>query len=144
WFPKGALRVDARSMHITGGLLLGAILLIRIIWRLTRGRRLPLADGPVLNAIAKATHWGLYGLLAAMVLVGMALAWTRGDSFFNLFTLPAFDPGNYALADQVQDVHATIGWMIIAVAGLHASAALVHRYFWRDSVLGRMLAGSRR
>ena len=144
WFPKGALRIDARSMHITGGLLLAAILLARIVWRATAGRRLPLADGPVLSIVAKAIHWGLYLLLAAMVLVGMALAWTRGDTIFNLFTLPAFDPGNHALADQVQDVHATIGWIIIAVAGLHAAAALFHRYVWHDAVLGRMLAGSRR
>ena len=94
--------------------------------------------------IAKATHWGLYALLVAMLLVGMALAWTRGDSLFNLFTIPAFDPGNHALPHQVQEVHATIGWIIVAVAGLHASAALFHRYVWRDGVLDRMLLGSRR
>jgi cytochrome b561 len=89
--------------------------------------------------IAKAVHWGLYVLLASMVVVGMALTWTRGDSIFNLFTLPAFDPGNRALADQVQEVHAAIGWIIVAIAGLHAAAALFHRYVRRDGVLGRML-----
>ncbi len=141
WFPKGALRIDARSMHITGGVILAAIILGRILWRLSNGRRLPLADKGFLNVIAKATHWGLYALIVAMVLVGMALAWTRGDSIFNLFTIPAFDPGNHALADQVQGVHATIGWIIVTVAGLHASAALFHRYVWRDDVLDRMLPG---
>lgn len=144
WFPKGALRVDARSLHISGGVLLTAILLSRIIWRLTAGRRLPLADGRGLSVVAKATHWGLYALLAAMVLVGMTLAWTRGDSIFNLFTLPQFDPGNHALADQVQQVHATIGWIIVGVAGLHAVAALFHRLIWRDGVLARMLPGGGR
>jgi len=139
WFPKGALRVDARSMHITFGLLLAMLLAARVIWRLTQGRRLPLADKGMLNVVAKATHWGLYALLAAMLLVGMALAWTRGDSIFNLFTIPAYDPGNRPLADQVQDIHATIGWLILALAGLHASAALVHRYLWHDAVLSRML-----
>jgi len=57
-FPGGPLRVDARSVHITVGVL-----------------------------------------LVAMVLVGMFLAWTRGDSIFNLVSIPAFDPGNRALAD---------------------------------------------
>ncbi len=111
--------------------------------RLTAGRRLPRADGPVLSVIAKATHWGLYALITAMVLVGMALAWTRGDSIFNTFSIPAFDPGNRALVDQVQQVHATIGWIIVAVAGLHAAAGLFHRYIWHDGVLGRMLPTSR-
>jgi len=91
------------------------------------------------TAFLVVTQWGLYALLVAMVLVGMFLAWTRGDSIFNLFSIPAFDPGNRALADQVQEVHATIAWLILALAGLHASATLVHRCLWHDGVLGRML-----
>ena len=93
----------------------------------------------MLSVIAKATHWSLYALLAAMLVAGLALAWTRGDNLFNLFSIPKFDPGNKALPDQVRDVHAFIGWIIVAVAGLHASAALFHRYVMRDGVLGRML-----
>jgi cytochrome b561 len=139
WFPRGAPRVDARSVHITCGVLLAIILLARIVWRLTQGRRLPPADNGPLNVIAKATHWGLYLLIAAMVMVGITLTWTRGDNIFNLFTLPAYEPGNKTLPDQVQDVHATIGWIIVAVAGLHAAAALFHRYVLRDAVLNRMM-----
>ncbi len=138
WFPRGPLRVDARSVHITMGALLGVVLLARIIWRLTGGRRLPLADRGGLAVVAKLTHWGLYALIAAMIAVGVALAWVRGDSLFNLVKITAFDPGNAALEDQVQDLHATIGWVILAVAGLHAAAALVHRYLWDDGVLSRM------
>jgi cytochrome b561 len=139
WFPRGPMRVDARSVHITFGVLLALILVARIIWRLTGGRRLPPVDQGVLNFVAKATHWALYALLAAMVSVGMLLAWARGDSIFNLFSLPAYDAGNPTFSHQMQDVHATIGWIILALAGLHAGAALVHRYVWQDGVLGRML-----
>jgi cytochrome b561 len=139
WFPRGPLRVDARSVHITFGLLLAALVAARVIWRLTRGRRLPLADAGALNVVAKGTHWGLYALLAAMLLAGMFLTWTRGDSIFNLFSIPAYDPADKALPHQVQEVHATIGWLILGLAGLHATAALVHRYLWHDGVLARML-----
>ena len=142
WFPRGPLRVDARSVHIMFGLLLAALVAARVLWRLTRGRRLPLADKGALNLVAKGTHWGLYTLLAAMLLVGMFLTWTRGDSIFNLFTIPAYDPADKALPDQVLEVHATIGWLILALAGLHAGAALVHRYLWHDGVLARMLPRS--
>lgn len=142
WFPNGPLRVDARSVHIAFGVLLAVLLLGRLVWRMSRGRRLPPADGGILGVIARATHWGLYGLLAAMVLVGLALTWARGDSLFNLFSIPAYDPGNRALAGQIQDLHAMIGWMILALAGLHAAAVLVHRYIWRDGVLARMLPPS--
>lgn len=141
WFPRGPLRVDARSLHIVFGVLLAAVLAGRIFWRLTRGRRLPLADKGALNILAKGTHWGLYALLASMVLVGMFLAWTRGDSIFNLFSIPAYEPGNKELPDTVQGIHATIGWLILGLAGFHAAAALVHRYLWHDGVLARMLPG---
>jgi cytochrome b561 len=141
WFPRGPLRVDARSVHITFGMLLAAVLVGRLIWRLTGGRRLPLADRGTLNIVAKGTHWGLYAMLVAMVLVGVFLTWTRGDSIFNLFNIPAYDPGNKGLSDQVQEIHVTIGWLILGLAGLHAGAALVHHYLWHDSVLNRMLPG---
>ena len=122
-----------------GGLLLAALLVGRLFWRVTGGRRLPLADAGALNVVAKGTHWVLYALLVAMVLAGMFLTWTRGDSLFNLFSIPAYDPGNRALPHEVQDVHGTIGWIILALAGVHAAAALVHRYLWHDGVLARML-----
>jgi cytochrome b561 len=137
-FPRGPLRVDARSVHITVGVLLAALLLGRVSWRVTGGRRLPLADKGALNIVAKGTHWGLYALLAGMVLAGLFLTWTRGDSIFNLFSIPAYNPADKELP-QVQEVHATIGLLILALVGLHAAAALVHRYLWHDGVLGRML-----
>ena len=141
WFPRGPLRVDARSVHITMGVLLAVLLVARIVWRLTGGRRLPLADRGALNVVAKGTHWVLYGLLVAMVTVGIALTWARGDSLFNIVTIPSFAPGNKALRDQLFGLHDTIGWIILGLAGVHAAAALVHRYLWRDGVLGRMLPG---
>ena len=140
-FPRGPLRVDARSVHITLGVLLAVILAVRLLWRVTDGRRLPLADSGALAVVSKATHWGLYALLLAMVVAGVFLTWTRGDNLFNVFSIPAYEPGNRALAHQVQEVHGAIGWAIVALAGLHASAALFHRYFWHDGVLGRMLPG---
>ena len=139
-FPRGPLRVDARSVHITLGLVIAALVAVRMIWRATGGRRLPLADGnAALNVLAKGTHWVLYGLLVSMVLVGMLLAWTRGDSIFNLFSIPSYAPGNQALVHQIEGIHGTIGWLIIGLAGFHASAALLHRFLWHDGTLARML-----
>ena len=137
WFPRGPLRVDARSVHIVMGALLALILVARVAWRLTRGRRLPPADRGARNLAAKATHWVLYTLLAAMTVAGLALTWQRADSLFNMVRIPG--PGNRDLAEQILQVHAAIGYLILALAGLHAAAALMHRYLWHDAVLARML-----
>ena len=138
WFPRGPLRTDARSVHIVLGLAFGALLVGRIIWRATSGRRLPAADQGALHVVAKATHWGLYALLAAMLAVGLVLEWARGDSIFGLFSIPALRPGDTALPHTLQDIHGLIAWAIIGLAGLHAGGALVHRYLWHDGVLARM------
>jgi cytochrome b561 len=66
----------------------------------------------------------------------------RGDSYFGLFTVPAFDPGNKALRENVEDLHGTIATIILVLAGLHASAGLLHYYLWHDGVLRRMLPGA--
>ena len=141
WFPRGPLRVDARSVHIAVGALLAALLVGRILWRLTGGRRLPPPDRGVLNLVAKGTHAALYALLAAMVLLGLFLAWARGDNLFNFVAIPRFDPANQSLPHQLQEWHGIVGYLILGLAGAHAAAALVHRFLWRDGVLGRMLPG---
>ena len=138
-FPPGPLRADARSLHILLGLLLGGIGAIRLVWRLSFGIPLPPSDGGALGFAAKIVHHGLYALLAAMVFVGMLLLWATGDSVFNHFSMPTNDPANAALMGQLQTVHAVIGWIILAVVGLHIVGVLLHRYVWHDGVLGRML-----
>ena len=90
---------------------------------------------------ARAVHFGLLGLVAAAVMVGVALAWARGDSLFNLVRIPALDPGNRALVDQIQEIHEAIGWAILVVIGLHAAAALYHQYGLRDGLIERMKLG---
>src|SRR5665213_3251129 len=66
-----------RSVHITTGALLATLLIGRIIWRLTKGRRLPRDEG-ALGVLAKATHFSLYALLVAQISVGMTLAGVAG------------------------------------------------------------------
>jgi cytochrome b561 len=139
WLSEGPLRADARSMHILLGMLLGIAVGIRFVWRLSFGRFLPPADAGVLAIAAKIAHRGFYVLLGAMVLVGMMLLSVTGDSFFNHLSMTVNDPADRTLADQLQQVHAIIGWIILALVGLHIVAVLFHRYFLHDRLLDRML-----
>ena len=137
--PNGPLRIDYRSVHITCGVLLGLVLVARLGWRLTRRDSLPPIDHGVLLVIARATHWLLYALMFVTVGLGVAYLWVRGDLIFNLFKVPAFDPGNRALVRQVGDWHALAANTLLIVAGLHAAAALLHHFVLRDATLRRML-----
>src|SRR5690348_13761373 len=120
-FPNGPLRVDYRSVHIACGLALGVVLVARLAWRLTRRWSLPPIDHGVLLFIARGTHWLLYALLITAVGLGIVYLWVRGDSIFNLFRIPAYDPVNRrALSHQVGDWHALAANAILIAAGLHA------------------------
>lgn len=102
-FPKGKARVFARSAHISIGALLGGVLLYRIWWRITAGERLPAARAGSLNALAKSMYMALYVCMLATVSLGLANAWVRGDTLFNLYKIPAFDATNKALRTTVED-----------------------------------------
>lgn len=140
WFPKGDLRVAARSVHILLGVALTVVLVIRLWWRFGGGGvKLPPAGAGRLDALASVTHKALYVLLAATVLLGIANTWIRGDKIFSLFAIPAFAPGNEDLRDTVEDWHGLAANVLFFVAMLHACAALAHHFVLKDGVLRRML-----
>ena len=143
WLPVGASRADGRSLHIVVGLMFGALGGARLVWRLSFGRPLPVSDAGWMGAVAKVSHAALYAMLAAMVCVGILLAWTGGDSLFNALPAPALSADAKDLVHQLTALHDDVGWAILALAGLHTLAVLYHHYVLRDAVLGRMLPAAR-
>ena len=144
WAPRGSPRVPMRSLHLTVGVILVVLIVARVVWRATEGRRLPAADRGALHVVAKATHWGLYALVAATLAFGLMLWWVRGDTWFFVFSVPKLDPANKPLAAFFDNWHPLLGTLILYLAGLHVAAALVHRFVWHDGVLGRMLVRTQR
>lgn len=138
FFPKGVPRLGARSTHITMGVLLAVLLAVRIAWRRWAGVRLSPADPGTLGRLAVRVHYLLYALLLLVVMMGIACVWVRGDTWFNWFTVPAFDPNNKGLANEVVDLHGLAANVLLAVAGLHAAAAGYHHRVLKDRVLRRM------
>jgi len=57
--------------------------------------------------------------------------------------LPALVAPDKALAEQIEEVHETIGTIGYFLIGLHALAALFHHYVVKDNTLRRMLPGKR-
>ena len=137
--PSGVLRVDYRSLHMLLGVTLAGVFVARVVWRLRRGRSLPGVGGALMELVARLTHWALYLLILTTLGLGLANVWVRGDTIFNLFTVPAFDPGNKALRSFIGDWHALAAAAILILAGLHAAAALFHHFILRDGGLRRML-----
>lgn len=139
WFPKGLPRTSARSTHILCGALLSGIVVYRIWWRASRGRRLPAADDGLVRVLSTFTHRALYVLVCTTVALGIANAWIRGDSIFDLFRIPSLAPTDKGLRESIENYHGLSANILIALAGIHAAAGLFHRFVLKDRVLRRMI-----
>ncbi len=141
FLPRGTpLRGELQTLHISLGILLAAIIVMRVIWRLVQGRRLSPATTGLQAIAAKTVHIALYVLLCLQAALGFLFRWVQNEpfTFFGLFTIPhvTLAPG---LRSTFGWLHNNVAWAIIIVAGFHALAALLHHYVLKDRVLTRML-----
>jgi cytochrome b561 len=136
--PRGPLRSSGWSVHVILGCVLAFVLFTRIAWRAHFGRVLPPADEGVLHAVAKATHYTLYVLLAAVVVTGIANASYRGFNLFGVWSIPRFGSDDAAMRRSINGWHELAANLTLSVAFFHAAAALIHQYVWRDRLIDRI------
>jgi cytochrome b561 len=141
---RGVVPGTLINLHLSFGVLIMAIVLIRLLW----SRAYPVA--PVVENIpawqqtlASATHWLLYGLLLVLPVLGWAAAAARDWTVrvLDLVTLPYLVSANARIGFIAGDVHVVLSWVLLGLIGLHVAAGLYHYFFLRDRVLQRMLPG---
>lgn len=136
FMPRGPLRIDMWSVHILLGTALACVLVARIVWRSTNGRKLPSPDHTALELLARAVHGLLYLLLVAVVVLGVINVFTHAFPLFNMWRFPKI--GGSELRKAINNWHDLAANIIMVVALLHATAALIHHYACRNTVLRRM------
>ena len=137
-----------RDYGIAGKLLaIVAFVAARLYWRLSDSP--PAPEKSPLGAwgewAGKTVHYLIYALLIAVPIAGVLAQFARGHGLpiFGLFEIasPWVEDRNFAR--NVTEVHEVLSNILIALVGLHAIAALVHHYIFRDRTLLRMLPGRR-
>ena len=143
--PKGAEKLEAAGMHKSFGAVLLMLIMLRLVWRLINETpRLPDETTAGEAFIAKAMHWGLYGLMFAQPLYGIMMSQAAGFpvSFFGLFEFPGFLDKNPELAKIFLSMHGTV-WILLVISVIgHAGAALHHHFIKKDNVLKQMTTGA--
>ncbi|WP_426268857.1 cytochrome b [Dyella kyungheensis] len=135
--PRGPVRIDIWSVHVLLGVCITLVLIARIAWRCSRGRRLPGKGTPVERVAARIMHGALYTVLAIVLVLGFANTYVHGFPLFSMLTLP----GKQGIATilSVNRWHSLAANVLAALIFLHTLAALFHHYVYRDGVLRRML-----
>lgn len=111
------------TLMVWGHIIAGIAVLVLVAWRLalrfTRGAPLPPDVGsPVLHLAAHAGHWGLYVLMVALPVTGLA-AWYGG-------------------IEAAAEVHEIMKPITILLVAVHVVAALWHQFYLKDGLLLRM------
>ena len=132
---------DYASVHKTLGLLVLAIVALRIAYRLFhRPPPLPGRMPAVEKGLAHATHWLLYLVLLVMPISGYIMS-SAGDhpiSILGLFDFPKL-PIPKADGKIANKVHIYAQFAVYALVVLHLAGVSVSLFLRRDNVLGRML-----
>jgi cytochrome b561 len=143
--PKGEARAVGLFAHNTAGLAILAILVVRLLWRIgdPPPPPEPTVFGVWLDRAGRLAHYALYALLIAAPIAGIVLQFARGDALplFGLSEIPSPWLADRAFARGVKGVHEVLANGLVILAGVHAAAALVHHWVFRDRTLVRMLPG---
>ena len=127
--------------HLSFGLVLAAVIVLRIFWRLTFGGKSFETREDLIGSIARMMHRALYVLIVAEVALGFLTRWTDNQplSFFGLLIPSPLGTFSKAAGGFVDDIHDVNAWLIMILVGGHTLAALGHNYLLKDGVLRRML-----
>lgn len=140
-FPKGS---DPRELMKALHFMLGISVLLLVVVRLAVRLSSPTpaivpSPKPLEQLLAKVMHIALYAFMIFMPLAGWVILSAEGHGvpFFGL-ELPPLVGENPDLAEQVEELHGTVGELGYFLIGLHVIAGLLHHYVKRDNTLLRI------
>ena len=127
---------------------LGLVILLLVLARLVLGRwyKAPTYAAASLPTwqvrTAGLVHVAFLLLLVAQPVVGMLVAWGRGDtvSLLGIIDIPAPLEMSDTVREQLMSVHASVAVLLFSLCLLHIGAVLFNRVVRRVSVIDRMLS----
>jgi cytochrome b561 len=135
--PGGRAWLD---LHQSIGLIVAALILLRILWRLGhRPEPLPAGVPPWQAKLAHAVQWLLYIAMILLPVTGIigSLYSKPGLHFFGPMTHAGVTPDRDT-AEQFFGWHVVLVWTTVVLVVLHALAGLKHLLVDRDEVFARM------
>jgi cytochrome b561 len=143
-FPRGSFMREAlKALHDPAGTVVFGLILLRILWRFVHpAPAMPQGMRSWETIAAKLTHFALSLMMVTIPLTGILFVLARGRPIdFWLFQIvyPLDDLIGRGASRMLKDTHEFLGQAVLAVAFVHAVAALWHHYVRKDGVLTRML-----
>ena len=138
--PLSPLRLKLYNWHKWAGVVVLALSLLRVAWRLTHRPPPAVAMPDWQRRAAAAGHAAMYVLFFAVPLAGWAYSSASGFPvvLFGIWPLPDFVAADRTIAEAIRPLHRLLAWTLAALIALHVAAALHHQFVLRDGLLRRM------
>ena len=141
WAPRGgALRAGLRDWHSQVGLVVFALVWLRLYWRLVNIEP-AIVPQPAAwqRSTAHAVEWTFYALMIALPMLGIVMMQADGKTVSLLgVSLPPMVAIDKVQAHRLEDIHEWLGNAMMALIALHVCASLWHKFIHRDNTLARM------
>jgi cytochrome b561 len=129
------------NLHKSTGILIGLLIVLRIVWRLTHTPPpLPGTMPAWQQYAARFSHAALYLCMLMLPLSGyLASNFSKyGVKFFNLVLLPPWGPDDKTLYAIFNQTHRLAALLLALFVGLHVLAVAKHMLIDHDGLLLRM------
>lgn len=130
------------AWHKWIGVTVLALVLVRIVWRITHAAPpLPASMPRWERVAAHAGHAALYVLMVAVPVSGYLFSSAAGIQvvYLGVLPLPVLIAPDPSLKAVLETVHVTLDYVLLAVVIVHLLAVVKHQWFDRQRILARML-----
>ena len=135
----GEERINVENIHVILGLIIFYIVIIRLVNKI-------LNPTPKLGAnifkgqvfLAKINHLLLYLAILTITISGILKKLFNGETLVIFFKEIQIND-NFELADQFYNIHILSNYTIMFLIAIHLIAVVVHRLFFKDNLLNKML-----
>lgn len=127
------------NLHKSLGLTVLALIVLRVLWRITHTPPAALSSYKAIEKkVAAATHHSLYLLMLAVPVTGLIMAINSkyGVKWFGIDVIAGLD--NKPVRDFFECTHEFVGIVLLVLIGIHLLGALKHKFIDKDDTMSRM------
>ena len=135
----GEERLSVENIHIVIGLSIFYLIVIRLLNKIFNPT--PKLDPSIFKGqkfIAKLNHILLYVAILSITISGILKKLFNGETLVIFFKEIKIQD-NFELADQFYNIHIFSNYTIIALITLHISAVIIHKLFFNENLLKKIL-----
>ncbi len=135
----GERRLIVESFHITLGLGIFYLIILRLIYKLFNPiPALTNSIFPGQKIIAKLNHIFLYISILVITISGVLKKLFNGE-MLNLFFFDIEIKDNFDLAEFFYDIHVIANYTLVTLISLHILAVIIHKILFKENLLKRIL-----